>query len=159
MRAALAAVAAVTFGLVLSCVVAAGAVGTAESLIAVSDPGAKSAETQVGPARGTLMIVGGDSMAALWPTFFALAGGNDAPIVVIPTAGEMIDSAEKTAAQWRALGATHVTQLHTTDRQIADSEEFSAPLRATRAVWIAAGASGGWRMPISAHARSGIFSP
>ncbi len=101
-------------------------------------------ETRVGPARGTLLIVGGGSMAKLWPVFFELAGGKDASIVVIPTAGEVVDSEGKSAAPLRALGATQVTVLHTTDRAIADREDFVAPLRTARAVWLTGGRQ--WRL-------------
>lgn len=103
-----------------------------------------SAETRVGPARGSLFIVGGGNMATLWPVFLELAGGKDAAIVVIPTAGEPIESLERTAAPLRALGATRVVQLHTHDRTVADSPEFVAPLRTARAVWLTGGRQ--WRL-------------
>jgi cyanophycinase len=44
----------------------------------------------------------------------------------------------------RALGASHVTQLHTRDPKVADTEEFTAPLRTARAVWITGGRQ--WRL-------------
>jgi cyanophycinase len=37
------------------------------------------------------------------------------------------------------LGVTHVTVLHTTDRKIADSEEFVAPIKTATAVWFDGG--------------------
>jgi cyanophycinase len=108
----------------------------------VAAPG--SSEAKVGPARGTLLIVGGGSMAKLWPVFIELAGGNDAPIVVIPTASETIDAEDRTLATLRALGARHVTQLHTRDPKVADTEEFTTPLRTARAVWFTGGRQ--WRL-------------
>ena len=43
----------------------------------------------VGPARGSLVIVGGGAVGEeIYDRFIDLAGGVDAPIVVIPTAGE-----------------------------------------------------------------------
>src|SRR5262249_53783546 len=73
--------------------------------------------------------------------FFELAGGKDAPVVVIPTAG-----GQPTYAQdWTGLkvfkeyGATNLTVLHTTDRTVADSEEFVKPLTTARAVWFPGG--------------------
>lgn len=101
-------------------------------------------ETRVGPARGTLLIVGGGSMAGLWPVFFELAGGRAAPIVVIPTAGEVVEPDDRAAEPLRALGATHVTVLHTRDPKVANTEAFAAPLRTARAVWIAGGRQ--WRL-------------
>lgn len=101
-------------------------------------------ETHVGPPRGTLFIVGGGSMAKLWPVFLDLAGGKDAPIVVIPTANETVRGDDSSTIALRTLGATHVTQLHTRDPRIADTEEFAAPLRSARAVWLSGGRQ--WRL-------------
>ena len=96
----------------------------------------------VGPARGTLMIVGGGTLGPeLVDKFFALAGGKDAPIVVIPTA----DGAEEYKPDYLSktflgkAGATHLTLLHTKDRAQADLPEFTAPIRAARAVWFVGG--------------------
>jgi cyanophycinase len=106
--------------------------------------GAPAADTKVGPARGTLLIVGGGSMTHLWPVFLELAGGKDAAIVVIPTANEPVAPEDRTLAMLRALGATQVTQLHTRDPKVADTEEFTAPLRTARAVWFTGGRQ--WRL-------------
>ncbi len=103
-----------------------------------------AAETRVGPSQGTLFIVGGGSMAKLWPEFLELAGGRDAPIVVIPTANETIEANDHSAVALLALGATQVTQLHTRDPKIADTEAFVAPLRTARAIWITGGRQ--WRL-------------
>lgn len=100
--------------------------------------------TKVGPASGSLLVVGGGSMAKLWPVFLELAGGKDAPIVVIPTAGETITGDDSSTKALRALGVAHVTQLHTRDPKEADTEAFVAPLRAARAVWISGGRQ--WRL-------------
>lgn len=99
---------------------------------------------RVGPARGTLMIVGGGNMTALWPTFLELAGGKDAEIVVIPTAAETVAAEDRAMTALRSLGAQRVVQVHTRDRATADSEEFAAPLRTARAVWISGGRQ--WRL-------------
>lgn len=107
---------------------------------------AAEAETtpRVGPAHGKLLIVGGGNMGKLWPLFLELAGGKDAPIVVIPTAGESAEPEAKSAEMLRAQGATHVTVLHTRDRAVADREDFTAPLRTARAVWFEGGRQ--WRL-------------
>ena len=100
--------------------------------------------TQVGPASGALLVVGGGSMAKLWPVFLELAGGKDAPIVVIPTAGENVAGDDSAVKALRVLGATQVVQLHTRDPKEADTEAFATPLRTARAVWISGGRQ--WRL-------------
>ena len=102
------------------------------------------APPRVGPAHGTLLIVGGGNMGKLWPLFLELAGGKDAPIVVIPTAGEGPEPEAKAAETLRAHGATNVTVLHTRDRAMADREDFTEPLRTARAVWFEGGRQ--WRL-------------
>lgn len=78
--------------------------------------------------------------------FIALAGGPDAPIVVIPTAGE--DSVYP--ANWsglngfKAMGATKLTVLHTKDRNVAESDSFVAAIRTARGVWFPGGRQ--WRL-------------
>jgi cyanophycinase len=105
--------------------------------------GAKAA-TRVGPANGSLMIVGGGSMNGLWPVFLELAGGPEAEIVVIPTANETVVAEDRTVATLRALGVKRVVQLHTRDRAMADAMDFVAPLRTARGVWISGGRQ--WRL-------------
>ncbi len=102
---------------------------------------------QVGPAVGSLVVVGGGNMGPeILQRFVALAGGPDAPIVVIPTAGE--DSVYPT--NWsglnglKAAGARHLTVLHTADRRVAESDSFVAPIRAARGVWFPGGRQ--WRL-------------
>jgi cyanophycinase len=100
-----------------------------------------------GPEHGTLVIVGGGKLVPeILTRFFDLAGGKDAPVVVIPTAG----GAATYAPDWSGLkafkdfGATHLTVLHTTDRTVADSDAFVAPLTTARAVWFPGGRQ--WRL-------------
>jgi cyanophycinase len=104
----------------------------------------KPVATQVGPPAGKLLVVGGGAMAKLWSVFLEMAGGKDVPIVVIPTANDAVKDPDPAVLALRALGATHVTQLHTKDRTLADSEEFTASLRAAKAVWITGGRQ--WRL-------------
>jgi cyanophycinase len=103
-----------------------------------------SGPTNVGPPRGSLLVVGGGAMGQLWEKLLDLAGGKDALIVVIPTANEIVVGTDKAVAALRAHGAKHVTQLHTRDRQVADTEAFVAPLRTARGVWITGGRQ--WRL-------------
>lgn len=100
--------------------------------------------TRAGPSRGTLLIVGGGTMGGLWDVFLRLVGGKDSDIVVIPTAATTVDGEDAVLGVLRARGAAHVTQLHTRDRTTADTEDFCAPLRSARAVWITGGRQ--WRL-------------
>lgn len=101
----------------------------------------------VGPTSGALVIVGGGLQdLAIVRRFIALAGGNDAPIVVIPTAGEedRYDQTWSGLEQIRAAGATNLTVLHTRDPRVANTAEFVAPLKQARGVWFPGGRH--WRL-------------
>lgn len=100
-----------------------------------------------GPEHGALVIVGGGRVGPeILRRFFELAGGKDAPLVVIPTAG----GAETYAPDWAGLkifkefGATNITLLHTIDRKVADTDDFVKPLITARAVWFTGGRQ--WRL-------------
>ncbi len=102
---------------------------------------------QVGPKKGSLVIVGGGMRdQAILERFLDLAGGPDAPIVVIPTAGsgEDYDQDWRGLRQFRAAGATNLTVLHTNDRDMADTEEFVQPIREASGVWFGGGRQ--WRL-------------
>ena len=101
----------------------------------------------VGPVRGALVLVGGAMRdPAIVERFVQLAGGPEAPIVVIPTAGggESYDQYYPGLRAFRDAGATDLTVLHTTDRAVADAPAFSAPLRRARGVWFPGGRQ--WRL-------------
>jgi cyanophycinase len=113
-----------------------------------SAPIPSTAPSASGPPNGTLVIAGGGNLAGtgIVERFLHLAGGPDAPIVVIPTADG--DSAYTSAWPglqiFRDAGATNITVLHTYDPLEADSEEFVAPLRGAAAVWFPGGRQ--WRL-------------
>ena len=92
--------------------------------------------------KGALVIVGGGGVPApILDRFFALAGGKDAPVVFVPTAGES-EPGDRVAADLTLLkkyGATDVTVLHTRDRKQADEPEFSKVLLTAKAVWFGGG--------------------
>jgi len=101
----------------------------------------------IGPSKGTLVIVGGAMRDSnIVRRFIDLAGGPDAPIVLIPTAGgeAEYDQSWMGGRQFRQAGATNLTVLHTTDRTVADSEEFVRPLRTARGVFFGGGRQ--WRL-------------
>jgi cyanophycinase len=100
-----------------------------------------------GPEHGALVIVGGGRVGPeILTRFFDLAGGRDAPLVVIPTA----NGAESYPPDWSGLkmfkdfGVTNITLLHTNDRSVADSEDFVKPITTARAVWFPGGRQ--WRL-------------
>jgi cyanophycinase len=102
---------------------------------------------EIGPAHGSLVIVGGGQLdPAILARFLELAGGVDAPIVVIPTAGgaEAYDQYWDGLRGLRAAGATNLTVLHTTDRAVANSDAFVEPIRSARGVWFSGGRQ--WRI-------------
>jgi cyanophycinase len=104
---------------------------------------------EYGPAKGTLIIQGGGSEAGtgIAETFINKAGGLNAKIVVVPTAGgnKNADGSikqydpEKVLAAWKKRGLTNVQMLHTHDPKVADTEEFAKVLRDANGVWFDGG--------------------
>ncbi|HYW29948.1 MAG TPA: cyanophycinase [Gemmatimonas sp.] len=108
-----------------------------------------TAAPEYGPAKGTLVIVGGGNLESTGVTerFIALAGGPTAKIVIVPTAGGNRDAqgalipydAARVLASWRARGLTNVHMLHTHDPAVANTEAFAEVLRDAAAVWFNGG--------------------
>jgi cyanophycinase len=104
---------------------------------------------EYGPPKGTLVIVGGGATdsTGIVERFVALAGGPNAKIVVVPTAGgnrrengDLIPYVDSTVLKaWRARGLTNVHMLHTHDPKVADTKEFAAMLSDAKAVWFNGG--------------------
>ncbi len=102
---------------------------------------------EVGPSKGYLVIVGGSMQdPAIFGRFLELAGGPDAPIVIIPTAGneENYDQYWPGLTRYRNAGAKNLTVLHTRDRAVADTEEFVLPIKEARGVFFTGGRQ--WRL-------------
>ncbi len=102
---------------------------------------------EIGPENGSLVIVGGGRLdSEIIERFLDLAGGADAPIVVIPTAGEgeHYDQYYRGLGGFKAAGATNLTVLHTTNPTVADTEAFVRPLLEARGVWFPGGRQ--WRL-------------
>lgn len=103
-----------------------------------------------GPENGTLLIIGGNASDDIFlPLFAEHAGGWDKPIVVIPTAGEDAsfekDPEFKTLENtFRQAGFSSVTILHTRDRNVADSDEFTAAIDQAAGLWFTGGRQ--WRL-------------
>lgn len=114
------------------------------AIAAIAAPVCLSAQAspKVGPPRGTVIVVGGGSMGPeIYQRFIEAAGGPNALIVDVPTAGG--DSVYKQDAPgtrgWRQAGAKNIYVLHTTDRKLADSDSFAAILRKAGGVWFEGG--------------------
>jgi cyanophycinase len=104
---------------------------------------------EYGPTKGSLVIQGGgaDAGSGIFETFVNRAGGLNAKIVVVPTAGgnRAADGSirqyneEQVLAPWKKRGLTNVHMLHTHDPKVADTEAFAAVLRDANAVWFNGG--------------------
>lgn len=118
-----------------------------------------AARASSGPAKGTLIITGGDQETAL-KEFVTLAGGPDANIVYIPTASTSLRLPSGLIWEWlytdelpantpefkaelcKMFGIKNIAIMHTRNRKTANSEEFVKPLRTANGVWISGGNAG-----------------
>ncbi len=84
---------------------------------------------------------GGALGPEIYDTFIQAAGGPDALIVVVPTAGGAATYGQDAAgaAPWRAHGARNVVVLHTSQRAVANSDSFPAILSRAGGVWFDGG--------------------
>lgn len=115
--------------------------------IAVSNPLSAQETFTTGSEKGSLVVVGGGRMDdSIVEKFIELAGGLDAPIVVIPTAGGANSYTENSggARAFREFGATNVTVLHTYDKDEANTDEFIKPLMEAKGVFFGGGRQ--WRL-------------
>ncbi|MEX2175300.1 MAG: cyanophycinase [Pirellulaceae bacterium] len=96
-------------------------------------------------AHGSLVIVGGGGMPReATERFIELAGGPDAPIVVLPTAiGEVIPDGANDARLFERAGARNVRVLKHRTRAEVESAEFAAALAEAKGVWFGGGRQ--WR--------------
>lgn len=101
----------------------------------------------VGPVKGSLVIVGGGGMStAISDHFIQLAGGKDARIAIVPTASSSIDDDDIREALngWKDRGAANVFVLHTRDRDEADSDVFVKQIDEAAGIWFGGGRQ--WRI-------------
>lgn len=108
-----------------------------------------AAAPEYGPPTGTLVIVGGGSTegTGIMEKFTELAGGLDAKIIVVPTAGgnRTQDGSirpyaeDQVIASWIKRGHKNVKMLHTHDPKVANTEAFVKDLRDAKAVWFNGG--------------------
>lgn len=117
--------------------------------LSVARPASMQEGPEYGPARGTLVIVGGGSLdgTGIIEKFIQLAGGPDASVVIVPTAAGNRTSdgiireykEENEIAAWLKRGLKNVRMLHTHDPKVANTEEFASVLRAANGVWFNGG--------------------
>jgi cyanophycinase len=115
--------------------------------VPVQEPAPEIQAPRIGPSSGALLIAGGGPLAPeIWERFVELAGGPEAAIVVIPTAG----TDEVFPPDWtgldglRAAGARNIRVLHTRERDEANSEAFVQMIREASGVWFPGGRQ--WRL-------------
>src|SRR6266487_2461662 len=104
---------------------------------------------EYGPAKGTLVIVGGGNLngSGITERFIELAGGPTKKFVIVPTAGgnrnaqgEIIAyEEERIVGPWLRLGLKNVRMLHTHDPKVADTEACASVLRDADGVWFNGG--------------------
>ena len=107
-----------------------------------STPADRAASTQVGPAHGTVIVVGGGAMGPeIYGRFIEAAGGPNALIIDVPTAGgDSVYSQNAPGTRgWKTAGAKNVYVLHTTDRKLADSDSLAAIVARAGGVWFEGG--------------------
>jgi len=118
-----------------------------ESPSEASKPAVRNEAVCIGPERGTLFIHGGGALPkSLMEEFIQLGGGIESTFVIIPTADAGDDQGDQSLERsfLRRAGVKEVSLLHTRDRKVADTDEFIAPLRQAKGVWIGGGRQ--WRL-------------
>lgn len=100
--------------------------------------------------HGYLIAAGGNlTDTAVFRKFLELAGGPDAPVVIITTAAtddELADAQfyADQEKQWRGYGFTNFSFMHTRNPIEANTEAFVEPLINARGVWFLGGRQ--WRL-------------
>lgn len=107
------------------------------------------AAPEYGPAKGTLVIIGGNMSEnfGVPQKFIQLAGGPNKKFVIVPTNNgnkgadgtPVVYKDETVLAPWKKRGLTNVVMLHTWDSKVADTDEFVKPLLDADAVWFDGG--------------------
>jgi cyanophycinase len=93
-----------------------------------------------GPPEGSLVIAGGGRLPdVIVKKFIELAGGNEAVIVMVPTAGGAESYPDSIGDFLKAAGAKDVIIMHTSSRDTADSPAFTKPLDRATGVWFGGG--------------------
>ena len=112
-----------------------------------------SAPTTASPKGWLILHGGGVIEPEIRERFIALAGGPDANIVMIPTALADSEIPGRSQQIARFFGIRNYTELHTRDRDQANSDAFVEPLRHASGVWIDGGRQ--WRL-VDAYADTAV---
>ncbi|NOZ45928.1 MAG: cyanophycinase [Chlorobi bacterium] len=114
-----------------------------------------------GPEKGSLILVGGHlTSPEIYSEFMELAGGPDAPIVIVTTAAgdEYINDTSfinGTKRRFATRGFKNITLLHTRNRKIANSDSFTLPIKNAAGLWFTGGRQ--WRL-VDAYANTKTYN-
>ena len=100
-----------------------------------------------GYKNGSLIVIGGGRVSQdIMKEFYTLAGGENAKIVVIPTANVINNRIDTVRIQRRfqRFGFSSVTILHTSDPKEANKESFIKPLKEATGIYFSGGRQ--WRI-------------
>jgi cyanophycinase len=117
------------------------------SAAVAQQPAPRVGPPRVGPPRGAVVVVGGGSIGSdVYRRFIELAGGPDALIVDVPTAGgdSVYPQDWRGTRGLREAGARNVVVLHTLDRRVADGDSLAAIVARAGGVWFEGGRQ--WRL-------------
>lgn len=113
-------------------------------------PSNSQIEPSLGPEKGTLLIIGGAARDPLFLNLFKeYAGGEDAKIIVVPTAYDD-QQIEKDSGfihlktTFERAGFKNISVLHTRDSATANTAEFIAPIKEANGVYFMGGRQ--WRI-------------
>ena len=99
----------------------------------------------VGPEKGSLVIVGGGGMGNdIRDRFIELAGGKEARIAIVPTASSRNENLDGALREWKSRGVENAFLVHTRDRDKAGSDEFVELIDAASGIWFGGGRQ--WRI-------------
>ena len=118
-------------------------------LLLAAAAGAFQDTPEYGPAKGTLVIVGGGNTdgTGIVERFIQLAGGPEKKFIIVPTAGGNKNDdgtvrpyeEARIIESWVKRGLKNVRMLHTHDPKVADTDEFVRELGTANAVWFNGG--------------------
>ena len=120
------------------------------SLLVITGITTISYSQTTGPESGTLLIIGGNAKDTFFlPIFKDLAGGDQAEIVIIPTARSEESLSNdpdfsKLISRFEKYNFKKITILHTRNPEEANSPEFVESLKTATGIWFQGGRQ--WRL-------------
>ncbi len=112
---------------------------------------------QIGPDKGTCMVIGGGHLdRSIYEAFAQAAGGFDQRTIIIPTAvssePEKMDSGfVKLKQRFIDQGFTNIEIIHASSKAMADQDSFAWRIHSAQAVWFTGGRQ--WRL-VDAYAET-----